>query len=266
MLFYPDAKAAIEDVQVHMFRSRFTLSTETLDGIAALHDALAADEIDRVRPAYLHEDEWLVAVDPDGEDVPADPLRSDWERTTANRPAITDWIRPQPVNGRDVWAAQRWFAHLIGLRHRVIHILIEPPSPDAAVMLQLRSFDKANAPGRFDVTVGGHVSAGATADSTLAEEIREELNLDADRDLEDLTARAEYDFPGADEDGEYANTEYRHVYRARLTADAFARIDFQDNEAAGLMIMRRSSAERLMDTAPERIATGLRESYGYAFY
>ncbi len=62
------------------------------------------------------------------------------------------------------------------LIHPVVHCLVT--HPDGRLLLQLRSKDKDVQPGRWDTSVGGHVSFGEGIEEALHREMAEEIGLD----------------------------------------------------------------------------------------
>ena len=54
-------------------------------------------------------------------------------------------------------------AHRTGAWHRAAHLWIV--TPDRRVLLQRRALTKENFPGKWDVSVAGHVGAGETAEA-----------------------------------------------------------------------------------------------------
>jgi isopentenyldiphosphate isomerase len=70
-------------------------------------------------------------------------------------------------------------AHRMGAWHGAFHCLIAyEHHRKPCVLFQKRSAAKLIAPGKFDVSVGGHYSAGEDAATAGPREIREELGLD----------------------------------------------------------------------------------------
>lgn len=67
-------------------------------------------------------------------------------------------------------------AHRTGAWHRAAHVWIV--TPDRKILLQRRALAKDNWPGKWDISVAGHVSAGETAVDAAIREAREELGLD----------------------------------------------------------------------------------------
>jgi isopentenyldiphosphate isomerase len=69
-------------------------------------------------------------------------------------------------------------AHATGVWHGAFHCLIVyQRKRRGCALFQLRSLSKKIAPGKYDVSVGGHYSAGEGAEDAGPREIREELGL-----------------------------------------------------------------------------------------
>lgn len=68
-------------------------------------------------------------------------------------------------------------AHRQGVWHGAFHCLVVNERRGTA-LFQKRSREKTIAPGRFDVTAGGHYAAGEDAASAAPRELREETGLD----------------------------------------------------------------------------------------
>lgn len=63
--------------------------------------------------------------------------------------------------------------------HKVVHVLVF--NMNGELLLQKRSMNKDVAPGKWDTSVGGHVSAGETLFEAIQREMEEELGLTAYR-------------------------------------------------------------------------------------
>ncbi|MDR1008800.1 MAG: NUDIX domain-containing protein, partial [Rickettsiales bacterium] len=61
------------------------------------------------------------------------------------------------------------------LWHRVVHIWII--NSKAELLLQLRSKTKPDQPGKWDISIGGHIAAGETSCDACMREAKEELGL-----------------------------------------------------------------------------------------
>jgi 8-oxo-dGTP pyrophosphatase MutT (NUDIX family) len=155
----------------------------------------------------------------------------------------------------------RWLAHLVGFRHRVVHIFLDPPDLPGYTYVQLRSLAKPNAPGCFDVAVGGHASGCADLDVTVRSEVREELGLDSRSHFTEIECLGAYDYEGFGTDQESINIEHRTVYRAALTPEALCNLRFSDGEVAALCLFRRDDLSTLLEQQPARCASGLLASY-----
>jgi isopentenyldiphosphate isomerase len=72
-------------------------------------------------------------------------------------------------------------AHRMGVWHGAFHCLIlNEKQGKGSVLFQKRAADKKIAPGRYDVSVGGHYTTGETAETAGPREIREELGLEVE--------------------------------------------------------------------------------------
>lgn len=69
-------------------------------------------------------------------------------------------------------------AHSKGIWHSAIHILLVNKERNK-ILLQKRCADKKLYPNRWDITIGGHISAGEEALVSAHRELEEELGLDS---------------------------------------------------------------------------------------
>ncbi|MHB8881771.1 MAG: NUDIX hydrolase [Thermodesulfovibrionales bacterium] len=67
------------------------------------------------------------------------------------------------------------------LIHRVVHVLVFNDSGE--LLLQRRSMNKDVAPGKWDTSVGGHISPGEDPPAAARREMREELGIEGPDDL-----------------------------------------------------------------------------------
>ena len=155
--------------------------------------------------------------------------------------------------------AARWLCHLAGIRHRAVLIFLDHPSRTDLVLMQMRSLDKLESPGAFDLPVAGHVPGLATPGAALAAEMAEELGLHPG-DVADLRLVGAYDSARPDAGATRCNAEYRLVYRGRVGADVIDRVRFADGEVAALALFAVDQVRALVAAQPERAAPGLVES------
>lgn len=101
----------------------------------------------------------------------------------------------------------RSVVHRDGLWHQTFHCLVIRSGSPARVVLQRRRAGTTSFPGRLDVSVTGHLSAGEKPLDGIRE-LREELGIDVDPTrLVSLGRRML-----ADDGGEGCNREIAHVY------------------------------------------------------
>ncbi len=90
----------------------------------------------------------------------------------------TEWFPLVDPTGAVIGRARREECHGDpALLHPVVHCLVRNRSGD--LLLQLRSEEKDIQPGKWDTSVGGHVTAGESEAEALRREMREEIGLDA---------------------------------------------------------------------------------------
>ncbi len=78
-------------------------------------------------------------------------------------------------NDNVVGRAQRGFIHASRLWHRGIHIILFDGKGE--IILQKRSMSKDKSPGKYDLSVSGHVGSGEDYDDVAKRRLFEELGL-----------------------------------------------------------------------------------------
>lgn len=121
--------------------------------------------------------------------------------------------------------------HRDGDWHRAAHLWIV--RDDGRLLLQKRAMAKENWPGKWDVSVAGHVSAGETAEAAAVREAREELGLDVRRDdflyLGTIRERCVLN------EGTYLDNEVHEIFIVRSNVDLGAlTLDPAEVEAVAL--------------------------------
>lgn len=189
-------------------------------------------------------------------------------RERMQRPATPDeeWFDVVDASGEPFgWGAPRWFCHLTGLRHRVVHVLLT--SPQGLMVLQMRAHDKAEWPSRIDTTVGGHLKAGQEWETGVLAEIEEEIGLSAEAVEQWLVAGKlipvgeRYHRYGVDAGmPPYRNRQVNQLYGGELTAWGLAHLRFSDGEVSGMYLCAPAEVERMIQ-ANFLIAPGLRNAF-----
>ncbi len=188
-----------------------------------------------------------------------------WRRRL-NRPPRPDEERFDIVNAAGEplgLLAPRWFAHLTGLRHRVVHVLLT--TPQGLLALQMRAHDKPEWPDRLDTTVGGHLKAGQSWEAGVMTEINEEIGLapeDRHRWLaETLLTPVGGPFERYNRDEgapPIRNRQVNQIYTGTLSAWGLAHLHFADRELDGMYLTTPAEAQRLVESGDPRVAPGLR--------
>ena len=84
-------------------------------------------------------------------------------------------------------------AHKLGIWHNTIHLIILNKDK-TKVLFQLRSADKDFYPNVWDITVGGHISAGESDFEAVNRELEEELGITNQKDNIELLTRFKEEF------------------------------------------------------------------------
>jgi len=212
---------------------------------------------------YLQE-EFLLVVDEEGE-APgiSENILKRYRAVTGEHPEFSKWFRepyrPAESAGARVLFAARWLCHLIGLRHRTVEIFIDPPHLEGHTFAQVRSLEKFEAPGAFDIPCAGHISGFDGIEKSVEKELAEELGLSLD-DLGEFRLLKLYNSYNGGGENCNANHEFRVLFRARLKPDAYERIRFEDGEVAALAVFSVTQLKELASRFPERIASGLSDA------
>ena len=258
----------LHKIRQKIISSQFILNEEILKDIANLY---AIWEKMGIVPSYnvlgrLHTEygkaEYFLNVDSGGEAVqlPAAVLR-EYHDILSSHHKLGCWFQETAdERGKSCLLVARWLAHFIGIRHRCAHIFLNHPEYPEYIYVQLRRFQKVDAPGQFDIAVGGHVAGIETIHHTLADELKQELNLDVQKDIFNLELCGTYDYQGIFPGNKFYNIEYRTVYSAAIKSEALARIHFPDGEVAALCLFSLNELKELIRKEPARIASGLAES------
>ena len=190
-------------------------------------------------------------------------------RARLHRPATPDeeWFDIVDARGEPLGlTAPRWFAHLTGLRHRVVHVLLT--TPQGLLALQMRAHDKPEWPDRLDTTVGGHLKAGQDWDQGVLGEIEEEIGLspaDIHRWLAEtmlIPVGEPFERYNRDETlPPIRNRQVNRIFTGALSAWGLAHLRFADGELDGMYLTLPQTARRMVESGDDRIAPGLRNVF-----
>lgn len=130
-------------------------------------------------------------------------------------------------------------AHRTGAWHRAAHVWLV--TPDRRVLLQRRALAKDNWPGKWDISVAGHVSAGESAIDAAVREAREELGLDLNpSELKHIgTLPEQFVLHG----GTYLDNEIHEVFLVRRHIDLSALVLDPDEVAEVALVTVGELAE-----------------------
>ena len=160
--------------------------------------------------------------------------------------------------------APRWLCHLLGLRHTVVHVLLQWASPGLGevFVFQVRSWRASVSPGHVDISIGGHLTESALNPEAAAyREMQEEFGLSREHLASgELRHVASYEWYEERPSENFYNSEWREVYVGDITPGKIQAIKFQDREVAGLYLCPRGAAAGLLQQDVIPVATALRYS------
>ena len=126
----------------------------------------------------------------------------------APKPSIAEFRGEPTPKGMN---KARKLVHTDGDWHRAVHIWIY--NTDGKLILQKRSESKDTFPGRWDVSVGGHITSGDTVMETAHKEVEEELGISIDvAALEHLGTIATTAKGSSPVGGDFLCNEYKDVF------------------------------------------------------
>ena len=108
--------------------------------------------------------------------------------------------------------------HTDGDWHRAVHIWIY--NSQGNLILQKRAAGKDTFPGRWDVSVGGHVTSGDSVLDTALKEVQEELGMDINvADLEALGTLATAAKGSSPVGGDFTCNEFKDIFLLKFDGD-----------------------------------------------
>ncbi|MBC8492248.1 MAG: NUDIX domain-containing protein [Chloroflexi bacterium] len=216
----------------------------------------------RLAPEY-GKPEFLLCVDSNGSPAhPAQDLVEDFRKVASRHPNFVLWFQETNVEEDDkaILLIARWLCHLVGFRHRSVHLFIDHPTVEGYTLVQVRGLGKFESPGLFDLPAAGHVVGLESATDTLFKELKEELDWIQD-DILDPQMVEGYNYSEPLSNPCLRNVEFRLVFRTRLKTDQLVKARFADGEVAAISVFSLSELQALINAFPERVASGLLESF-----
>lgn len=156
-------------------------------------------------------------------------------------------------------AESRKEVHRKGLWHKSVHIWIV--NKKEKVLLQKRSTLKESNPGKWDISVAGHLSAGQTSIEGALREIEEEIGLKINSgELRSLgTIRVQRIL----NEGTYINNEFNDVYLLKRDIDP-SKIKLQDEEVEKIEFVSPERLREMVDSMDPALVDH-REEYELLF-
>ena len=159
--------------------------------------------------------------------------------------------------------APRWLCHLVGLRHRCVHVLLtwRSPSLGRVLVLQVRNWTKSDSPGHLDISAAGHNKGLVSSEQTAYEELDEELGLSRGA-LQDgyLSHKGGYASYREHPPKNFHNAQWCEIYTGRLTTEGLEQITFRDSEVVGLYLCPMAQLPSLLEQTELSIADALRNT------
>ena len=133
--------------------------------------------------------------------------------------------------------------HQKGLWHKSVHIWIINKKGD--ILLQKRSMKKESNPGKWDISVAGHLSAGQTSIEGALREIGEEIGLKIDS--EELRSLGTIRIQRILNEGTYINNEFDDVYLLEKDID-LSKIKLQEEEVEKIEFVSPEQLKKMADS------------------
>ena len=134
--------------------------------------------------------------------------------------------------------------HRRGLWHRSSHLWLVNSRRE--VLLQQRHLGKETDPGRWDIAVAGHLSAGQTPLEAMVREAREELGLDVDPASLTFLGATSKEYVGAG----FADREWQHLFAGVWNGDPGALV-LQPDEVIAVRWMSVGEYRRMLETGDD---------------
>lgn len=139
--------------------------------------------------------------------------------------------------------------HSNGYWHRTVHVyFIQKSKNGFDFLIHLRSKNKDLSPNKWDTRFGGHIKSGKTVAEAVAEEIKEELDLDVKfNDLIKGFIKKRSNYP---------NNEFYNIFFYKFNKD-LSILKFKDNEVQEVKWISDSEILDQLEKNPDNWSTGL---------
>ena len=148
----------------------------------------------------------------------------------------------------------RSLVHRDGNWHKAIHVFIV--NDKKQILFQKRSPEKDSNANKWDISCGGHASAGDTSLGTVEKELREELGIRIP--AEELIYIDTFRQQSVRNEGTFINNEFNDVYLAELNLD-ITKLDFQKEEISELKWVDASELEEVITSRNPEFVQHLEE-------
>ncbi|MCL2702449.1 MAG: NUDIX domain-containing protein [Defluviitaleaceae bacterium] len=138
---------------------------------------------------------------------------------------------------------ERGEAHKRGIYHRVAHLWILNRRNE--LLIQQRSADKDAGAGFWYVSVGGHIDASESVESTLIRETKEELGLDISNLTDSLTYLYTFIDHVTINNGGYIDNEFYDVFVLKADFD-IDRITMQADEVQAVKYIKYEDFKKIV--------------------
>ncbi len=148
-------------------------------------------------------------------------------------------------NNQVIGPVVRAEAHTKGLWHRSVHGWVH--SEQGNILIQRRSYDKSDAPGKLDMAFAGHVRAGVSMQQSVVEEAKEELDLNPNEEQTSDFREAKFDRHS--EQMPEPHRQFVNAYFIKIAEDTA--LKFSDGEVVEVRWVEFDQFMQLLDTDSE---------------
>jgi len=140
-------------------------------------------------------------------------------------------------------------AHKLGLWHNaaVLFVINEKEQ----VVLQKRSLDKPNWPGKLDVSSGGHTNAGEETVDTAIRELLEELEIEADPKDVKVIGRVK----SQDREGGMTNNHFNNYFIVTVENLDVKKLKFQKGEVDSAVLIDYPELKQLINARDDSLTS-----------